>query len=732
MIEATDDQLVSQLRGAMGLEEEASLRQRLQRETAGAYEVLDTLGSGAGGVVFKAHDEKLNRLVAIKCPWPSPPSEKRDGLAALFREARHLAVSSHPNIAAVHAISEKPDVPFIVMEFVDGAPITEALAGRAIGEQTEAFAHVLGAVEELHRCGLVHRDLKPGNILVDRHGVVKLVDFGIAQESTPGQFASRPEGTPAYLAPEQAAGEPTRPTADVFSLGVILFELLTGQRPFGGASESAVLAAVRLANPPLPRSLRDQIPGDLQAICLTALEKDPARRYPSAHEFLLDLERFSRGEVVWADPTLLTNVLDHGIAKHLGDIQRWKNDRVISARECDYFLERYSQLRQREGAWVLDSRRISFSQVVLHLGAWSCAVAAFLMLIFPWPRIGRARCELPAALFVSLLAGGIALWHRGTRRVGIVLLIGSGIIIPIAVAAILVTFGKFAGGNPADDLLPGIVTNQQLLIAALSTLVLGLALWRWTRTGAFSLITCLAAIAAVTAVLGLAGMRAELRGSQFDSLAVRYLGPAVALFLIAVVFDLRWKSPAFASPFYISGLTLLLASLTTIAWFGPTLHYLGFADPADDAALSRQIDYSFMINGGVYLIAGMFADRTGSSAWLRRIGAILFWLAPSHLLVPILHLENNWPIGVTGWTVPELLLPAAALAFVFASVPKQMKSFFFSGLFYTAIAVQRLTARHFEDRLAWPITLAVIGVAMSLLAWRRPALFGRSQKDLRC
>ena len=130
-----------------------------------------------------------------------------------------------------------------------------------------------------------------------------------------------------------------------------------------------------------------------------------------------------------------------------------------------------------------------------------------------------------------------------------------------------------------------------------------------------------------------------------------------------------------------------------------------------------------MINGAIYLCCALIADRSTSSPWLRWIGNVLFWLAPTHLLLPILRLENQWPITGSAWTVPELVLPVAALSFVFAAVPKQMKSLFFSGLFYLAISTQQLTARHFENKLAWPIAIATTGIVLTLIAWQWPAVF---------
>jgi serine/threonine protein kinase len=207
-----DETLATGLREAVGLAGDEDLRRRLQERLAGDYEVLEPVGRGAAGVVFKARDVRLNRLVAIKCP---ADAAQRDRLVAMVDEARTMARISHPNIVAIYALSEGPDLPFMAMEFVDGLPIDEAAAGWPLHQKIEAFRQVLDAVAELHRRGIVHRDLKPGNILVDRRGRPKVLDMGIAEEVRTGAADGRPcriAGTPAYLAPEQWRGDPPSTT----------------------------------------------------------------------------------------------------------------------------------------------------------------------------------------------------------------------------------------------------------------------------------------------------------------------------------------------------------------------------------------------------------------------------------------------------------------------------------------------------------------------------------------
>jgi hypothetical protein len=216
-----------------------------------------------------------------------------------------------------------------------------------------------------------------------------------------------------------------------------------------------------------------------------------------------------------------------------------------------------------------------------------------------------------------------------------------------------------------------------------------------------------------------------------DSITVWYLVPGVALFSLAVVLDLRWHQVPFAAPLYIIAMLVLLTTLSWLAVEGPTTKWLGVDAlarelGADQPDREHQIKYSFAINGAAYLLLGLLMDRSQRSWWLRKVAILLFWLAPSHMLVPVRLLADEWPLLPGGWTVPEVLLPIGALCFVIASVPKQMKSFFFSGLGYLAVAAQRLTAAHFENVYAWPVGLAVAGLGLAILAWRQPAIFDKS------
>jgi hypothetical protein len=706
------------------------LRQQLAAELAGNFELGAVLGHGGSGVVFQARDVGLDRRVAIKCLYPS--AAQRAGEKTL-QEARHLAKISHPNIAAVYAVSQRAALPYLVMEFIDGVPITEAVADWPLEKQVGAFKQVLGAVAELHRRGVVHRDLKPANVLVDQRGHVKLVDFGIACPAD--SHAESLAGTPSYMAPEQCRRQEVRPSADVFSLGVLLFEMLTGQRPFGGGNIAEVQAAMAKDSPPLPRELRPDIPGALQAICLLALETDAKLRYPTAREFLLDLERWEHGQAVAANPTVLAAMLDHGIDRHLADLTRWAGDRSISERDLDYFESGYDHLRQREEFWVLDSRRLTYSQVILHLGAWTCALAALLLLVEATGALGMRRPLLPGMTFGVLLALGVISWRRHSRRIAVAILLAAALAGPLALGTALVHFGWLQtppsktfdllppGPLKASDAPPApILDNQQFLAVAVLFFVLSLGMWRWTKTAAFALLGGISAITLFTAIYAVEGMNAWHDGAK---VAGRYLWPGAMLFGTAMFFDLRRRFGTYAPPLYILGMSCLLLCLTVIARYGPTTVWLGFTALRDDT----YVRYSFMGNGVLYLIAGYFADRSRQSARLRRIGTILFWIAPSNILAALAAeaIDRSTLTNRYAWTPAEVLLPVVAIAFVIGSVPRQTKAFFFSGVAYLACGIVLLTDHHFPDNFVWPLVMVCAGLVLVGVSWRYPSLWQKKQ-----
>jgi len=261
------------------------------------YEILAELGRGATGVVYKARDPELNRLVAIKTLRPARelPAEECGQLQRRFRsEACTVARLNHPNIVAIYDVVVWHDMPCIVMEYLEGSTLAQLIVERPLGpaQAVDIVLQMCDALEYAHALGVVHRDIKPGNILVSETGVAKLGDFSIAQlTGEGGRETGAMVGTPGYIAPEQVTDGATDAWSDVFSLGVVLYEAVSGVRAFPGSDLASVLYDIAHVEPASPRDYNAAVTPALTAVIRRAMSKQPDGRYESAEAFAQALTR---------------------------------------------------------------------------------------------------------------------------------------------------------------------------------------------------------------------------------------------------------------------------------------------------------------------------------------------------------------------------------------------------------------------------------------------------------
>jgi eukaryotic-like serine/threonine-protein kinase len=269
----------------------------------GKYELVEQLGKGGMGVVYKARQGDIDRVVALKMILAGAYADPRD-LARFRAEAAAVVRLNHPNVITIFDFGKHEGQPYFTMELAGGGSLADRLAAAApvpAREAADLVRLLAGAVQAAHQQGVLHRDLKPGNIVFRADGTPLVTDFGLAKllDADDGlTMTGTAEGTASYMSPEQASGKAgtVGPAADVYALGAILYELLCGRPPFKGANRAATLEQVRTAEPARPSRVRPGVPPELEAVCLKCLEKSPSRRYTSAAALADDLGRWLRGE----------------------------------------------------------------------------------------------------------------------------------------------------------------------------------------------------------------------------------------------------------------------------------------------------------------------------------------------------------------------------------------------------------------------------------------------------
>lgn len=271
--------------------------------TLGRYRIVRHLGSGGMGEVYAAEDLKLRREVAIKV-LPAKLGRHDDQRRLLEREARAAAALNHPNIVTLHSVEHDGDVVFITMELVEGRSLSDEMpkGGMPFPRLVKLAIQLADALALAHERGITHRDLKPANVMVTADTRLKVLDFGLAKAKDDAQalsgslstlentVAGQIKGTVAYMSPEQAEGRPVDPRSDIFSFGVVLYEMATGERPFGGDSMAAIISAILRDAPPLVTQRRSELPSGLNKIIGRCLEKHQSARYQSALDLRLDLQ----------------------------------------------------------------------------------------------------------------------------------------------------------------------------------------------------------------------------------------------------------------------------------------------------------------------------------------------------------------------------------------------------------------------------------------------------------
>ncbi len=341
----------------------------MKPEKLGRYQILEEIGRGAMGIVYLAYDSQIKRKIAVKTfniEQMVDTSEREEFKLRFQRESQLAGNLSHSNIIAIHDVGEEEGISFIAMELVEGENLAEKIAKNyrfSIEEIVNIFEQLCQGMSYAHQQGVIHRDLKPSNILIRKDGLIKIADFGIARALGATITASHKTlGTPAYMSPEQIMGGRIDLRSDIFSLGIILYQMLTGERPFAGEINSTIIYRIINEDPIPPRKINLLVPPAFNHIVLKALSKDPAERYQSCEELLNDMKNYKSLKQPETLPTLALNedktVREPGAIKEKASSKKWWAMAaifIVLATAAYFFYEfKYKESKDRETIYPQD------------------------------------------------------------------------------------------------------------------------------------------------------------------------------------------------------------------------------------------------------------------------------------------------------------------------------------------------------------------------------------------
>jgi len=678
------------------------------------FQTIERIGAGGMGEVFKLRDLKLDRIVAAKVL----KAERQSGLPApitrFLREAKALALFTDRRIVQIYECRVDRDPAVIIMEFVDGFELGRVGPSLEFAQRAKILLEICEAVQHAHELGLQHRDLKPSNIMLDAKLSPRVLDFGLAaSEPTRGHFI----GTLPYVAPEQL--DPSRPIdarTDVYALGVILYELMCGRLPYGG-DDQTVADSIRAGTPRLPIEITPAVPEPLQAIALTAMERDPAARYQSALDMAADLRRYLSGLPVHGRPTIYATTLGARVRSHLDEVGEWLRLRLLYPHEAERLRSAYRALDAREEDWIVESRSLTYTQIALYLGAFLLLCGSlFYFVAARWYEHvhGVLRPFIVLALpFIGLNVAAHHLYRRDHKAVGVAFYLAAIVLLPLFLLILFhETHFLIAPAGDARQLFgDDVVSNRQLQVTSLVA-----CLWcGWlalrTRTAALSTVFTVLALVFTLAVISDFGLRTALEDRRWDRLAVR-LFPLVIAYAAGGAAMERTGRPWFSRPLYFGSAALLVGVLELYALDGRGLRQLaGFSlapwqSPTVSSPTLLDTVAVMTLNGAIFYAIADRLVRFGSQQ-SQSAAHLLFALSPFALLHPLGYLvRTNEYSQRADW-----VYAAFATTIMLLSQRRQRRSFYYAGMLNLGIALFLIAShREWFERPTWAIAVIAAGL----------------------
>jgi hypothetical protein len=684
--------------------------------TFAGFRTIERLGSGGMGEVYELQDLKLDRTVAAKVIRPDRAGAP---LADFLGEARAQALFSDRRIVQVFEFRADADPPVLIMEFVDGFELGRLGPSLEYRQRARILLDVCEAMERAHALGIQHRDLEPSNIMLDAGLSPKILDFGLS-----GGDPSRGHlvGTPRYLAPEQLDPDlPIDARTDVYALGAILYELLTGTAPYGGGSVTEVLDAVKRGELRLPIEIDARVPEALQAIALKAMERRPEDRYQSAREMALDLGRYLENRPVLGRPTIYASTLATRVRPHMDQVAEWLRLKLIYPHEAVRLQAAYRQLEAREDDWIVESRSLSYSQIALYLGAFllvSGSLFYFAAHRFHEAVMGVVRPFFVLGVpFVGLNLAGRYLYRRDHQAVAVAFYLAGVSLLPLFLLIWFHESGLWVVPPDTEGQLftDGSVSNRQLQITILAACAWSGWLALRTRTSALGTVLTVLLFLLALAVLGDFGLRGWLEEGRFDRLAL-HLWPLALVYAGLGALTERTGRLWFTRPMYVAGSLVLVAALDLLALDGRALGYVGLSmqslqpEAVSDPTLLDTMT-ALAVNGVAFYATASLLDRyaselTAGAAWL------LFTISPFSMLEPVAYVSQTKQYSLK----VDWLYLALAVAIAIASHARQRRSFYYAGLLNTGVGLYLIADhRQWFDRPMWAMAVILCGL-VTLLA----------------
>lgn len=724
LCEVTDDRFwkPGALQSVPADRENQSVRGRL--ELAGYFNA-ERIGEGNCGVVYKATESETGDTVAVKV---LPPLAKLDrkAIGKLKSEATRIGEWKAEGLVGIRRSLIDHHPPCIVMDFVEGQPIDKALNGKSTTETAAAFLSVCSALEKAHHHGAVHGHLKPTNILLGPDLAPQVLDFGTAPitpiEGGNGSAFFGSGRTAEYLSPEQIEGKPVDSRTDIYAIGVVLYEVLSGTPPFAGDSVYSILDGHLYQDPTLPSKYNRHADDDLQRVCLKAMEKQPENRYQNLDEMMSDLKRVVDGERVRTRPLAYDNLLFNRASKHISDVNKWEEDGLLSLEEKQTILASYDGLQKRGLAAVMESRSLNPSLVAVYIGGWLAVSAAILWATLYWGDLSTVQ-RLTIGTSPFLFTGAVALvMHRFDHfRLLFVTLIVFIMAVPLLGYVWIYAFSIGANLTPethledyelfswnAEGELP-IANLQMALIGFISLVVAAVVAW-YTRTTTHAVQVAVWAPLSYTSMLLCLGLKYWLLNEEIAKASLAYLP-----LLFAAVFTghalgkskYRWRQ---LIPFVY--LASVITSVVCITFPGFAIREWFEMDYEYSESLANLASSFF---GGVAILVGfslrrLFSFRAGyATLMVILIGATAVWV--SLLLAGFAWPEDWFKISLFGATIPfpSIALPFASLAVTIVGCWRQIMSLMVLGIVELAVSLFVLAYIYFEGIQSWPALVMAVG-----------------------